>query len=581
MPTTIELTTHAIRLCREERGRLSAVEEYPIAEGQDALQALAEAALPAPLGRVRVALHGPDMLIRTMVQPACPPDRLDRIVRFELANTGDREEVTASWHLVRAMGSGDMRLLTMMAKRSLIAEVRQALKAHGGTLIGLTTPALGLFHSYRAMQIEEEGASILLDLGGASTHLALVQDGELVFLRSQSPGAEDLVAQVADVRRISTAAALDLLLRIRHAAPSDIQEAVRGAAAQIATLINANIKFAKAQLRIDSIEPKTVWVAGGGAQLPGLCAALGERLGMLVRPINPFIGLTPAFAPERMDELAILPSPWATTLGVARAPSLELDALSEERQGRERYWRTEGVLRLAAAICVLLVIAAGVRQSLAIATSAAAVAVLEGDDGKGLVPRAEAQRTNLDRIMAVKVAAAHQLAWLDGQSRPGRIAAELLNAIAAQEDPVTCQVLLQSFRVQRAHGQVVVAIEGFAQSSGTHTTDNVLHTFERGLVRRYPAIAWLQQTPMPIDSTKQQFHYLLGITDTPTEVVARSVAGDGTLQLRVRPAVAADPEAVARVAAIQARDTQPRVEVTVLPVGHAGQPQAFPIDFSD
>src|SRR5258708_27831882 len=123
MLTTIEVTSRAIRLCREDKGRITALESYDIPAGSDPLHALANAPLPSPLGGVRVVMQHGDMLLRTMVQPPCPIERLGKIVRFELQSAGEAEAVAATWHLVAGMGSGDMRLITQVTKRKLIDEL--------------------------------------------------------------------------------------------------------------------------------------------------------------------------------------------------------------------------------------------------------------------------------------------------------------------------------------------------------------------------------------------------------------------------------------------------------------------------
>jgi hypothetical protein len=590
MLTTIEVTSRAIRLCREEQGRITALESFEIAPGSDPLQALAAAPLPNPLGRVRVVMQHGDMLLRTMVQPPCPIERLGKIVRFELQSSGEAEAVATTWHLVAGMGSGDMRLITLVTKRKLIDELRAALKLHGGKLEALVHPAIGLYQAYRALGAGEQGASMLVDIGGANLHLVLVVDGELLFMRSQNPGMDELVKQVGELRSLSEPDAAALVAKLGKGAPEDLHEAIKRQAGAVASVLTANIRFAKAQLRLDQLDPKTVWMAGAGAQVYGFAEALAAQMGKPVKPINPFSGTPPALPSERLDRLAALPSPWTVAIGAARAKQLELDAMQEDREQRVLFWRTDGALRVAAALVATLLVLAAVRQEVSIGSSGTLVDMLDGHgaDKNGMVPKAEKARAELMQLNDAKVLATSRLNWIDGERRPGRIAVELFSAIAEQEDPANCPVFLSSYKIARQGGQVVADIEGFAQGSGKRASDAVLRLFEQGLVKRYPPITAIKQLPKPIDPTRQQFHYLITISDQPAEVT-REAGGDAAklkLTLALPPGV--DAEGAARVAATRER-TKGEASVTVKvvppaptdPKDKSSQPQDIVVSFKD
>jgi hypothetical protein len=170
-----------------------------------------------------------------------------------------------------------------------------------------------------------------------------------------------------------------------------------------------------------------------------------------------------------------------------------------------------------------------------------------------------------------------RLAWIDGERRPGRIALEILGAIAAQSNPTDCPVFLHSYKLKRQPGLVTVEIEGHAEGNGKNATDTVLHNFERGLIKRYLPIVAIKQLPKPIDSSRQQFHYILTITDQPAE--AKPTKGQGfTLDLTVPNGVEFD--SAARAAALRARTDQDVVTVLVSTIA-GGKPQSVSIPFKN
>jgi Tfp pilus assembly PilM family ATPase len=515
----IEISSSSIRLVRERDGRLLGMDSWPIPAGADPLVALSAAPLPGGLGRVAVLMHHDDMLIRSLLQPAADQERLNRLVRFELASmSGDGGEATAiSWHAVNvSLGDGaDLRVLALLAKPALISRLRDCLAVHGGKLVSLIPPSLGLYRSWRGQYPEESGQVAIADIGGKRIHIALVQNGELVFLRTQTPGMDDLVKAVAESRGLPEIEASKLVARLGKGAPEDLHTLIGKHAGAMAAGITAAVRFAKAQLKMDTFEISKLYISGAGAQVFGFSEALHERLGIPVRIINPFSGVLSALATDELDRIAALPSPWTPAIGAALAKSFELDALQDERSRKVQFWRTDGILRVAMAAVVTLLVLALVHRELDLASARSAISALKGDKQDGLVPVALAQHDKLQHLQESRQGAQDKLHWLDDQRRPGRIAVELLSAIAAQQDPQTCPVVLTLYHVSRIDHAVSVQIEGYAKSAGAKGTAVVLSEFEDGLKRRYPLIS--QMTPRTRASAldNQPFAYDILLKDDP------------------------------------------------------------------
>lgn len=575
MLTTVEVSSRAIRLIRTDAKGIQDFEHFPVPAGGDPLQALENAPLPSPLGKVRVVMSHADMLLRTMLQSPTSPERLDRLVHFELQN--GEEAVAVSWFSAEVPGADDLRLLTMTIKQKLIDQLKRALAKHGGKLAALTHPAIGLYETYRATVGSETGSAILADVGGTHVHLALVHDGNLVFVRTQTPGMDELVRGVAELRTLPENDAAALVAKLGKGAPSDLHEAIKRQVSQIAGVLTANVRFAKAQLKFDALDPKAIWLTGAGAQVHGFIDGLAERMGMAVKPLNPFSGIRVTGANERLDRHSALPSAWAVALGTARTKDVTLDALADERSRSRDYWQSKGVLRIAAAAVAALFVLALVRQELNISGAGASISKLNGTtEAPGLVPVAKDKRKKLDELSTTKGLDTSRLAWIDGERRPGRVALELLGVISAQSNPTDCPVFLQSYKLSRQPGLVTVEIQGHAEGTGKFATDQVLHTFERGLIKRYPPIVAIKQRPQPIDSSRQQFHYILTISDQPAAAKASS-GKPLSIDLTVPHGV--DQDGAARVAALRARTDQDAVTVQVANPG--GKPKPVQITFKN
>lgn len=513
MPTTIEVTASAIRLCVTDDKRITGLESWPVPVGADPLAALASVPLPDGLGRVRVLLHHDDLLTRTLVQPACAPERLDKLVRFELgdlASPGSDEAPPSaiSWHLVPVAGAdGDMRVLAQVARLRLVDRVRQSLATRGAKLAALTHPAIGLFHAFKAQAPGHQGVACLIDVGGSHVHLVLVKDGDLVFMRSHAPGMDETMRQVAAKRGIPEADAAALVRKISEGSPDDLKDLIAHQAGAISAAITANVRFCRTQLKLTEFEPTQVFVAGAGSLAHGFVATLAARTHLPVRLINPFAGQISRLPTDLSDRLAGLPSPWAVVIGGASAPAWELDALADERQARTQYWRSEGALKVAAVAAVLFAGIGIVATETALAHAGGRLAELEAT-----VPKAQDLAKQINAGREKQVADANRLLWLDAERRPGRVAVELLSCIAHLQDPATCPVVLTSYQLARQPGMLVVELSGSATSAKV-SAETAIRAFKSGLQQQYPAITAIDELPTVIDKDRLSFKYRLAIPD--------------------------------------------------------------------
>ena len=473
MTAAIEITSRSLRLVVVEDRQLVQLRSWPIPAGADPVKSLGTIDLPPRLGPVRVLIGNEEVLARLLLQPLCPRERLDRVVGFELSGGGDAEAPLADWTVVPGFGSGDHRVFGLAVKRALVQRLRQALAVHGARLAALTHPAVGMYHAWRSAG--GAGSALLADVGGAATHIAVVRDDELALVRTLPLGMDTLVAQIAELRSLPLPEANRLVTQLRSSSPEEVQHLVKRQAGQIAVALTGAVKFAKAQLQIDDWQPAAIALAGAGAQVHAFAEAIAERAGIPTRPFNPFAGLTSTLPNEEMDRQAGLPSPWAAALGGAVANRLVVDALADERRSSARFWSTDGALRVGVALAAVAVITGLALNEVQIGRTAA--------EGARLGPPA------------------------------GRVASELLAAVASVQHPERCPVALTAYRIRRSGAGLTVELEGWAHSVGRMRTSDVLHAFEAGLLSQYPPIVTIDERPQPIDRDRQRFHLVLAIPD--------------------------------------------------------------------
>lgn len=585
MLTAIEIASRSIRLCQIQDRRVVALESYPVPADMDPIEVLQSVPLPTGIGKVRVVIHHEDVLVRALVQPPCDAERMERVVRFELGNSAGNEPVLFAWRRINNITEGeDLRVLAVVAKERFIRRLREALHHHGASLASVQHPAVALFQAWRARGNNEKETCLLADVGGSQVHLALVHEGELIFVRSQSPGMDEMVKQVMALRGIAEADAITLVSQIGKNMPGDLQELIRKQATSLASALSANVRFARAQLQVERIEPISIWLSGSGARVHTFPECLAEQMKIPVRLVNPFAGLPLAMSSERLDRIAALPSSWTPVLGSAHDEETCLDVLEDERRARRQKLTTMGAIKIAVALVAALLVLAVAFQELSIwRTQTISDELIKGTGiGDGAVTRAENLNKEVQKLAEKIALESERVAWLDKERRPGRVAVECLAAIDSSRNADDCKVMLDTFKVLRQDSSskngrsskqdtgVRIELVGRAETGSKRDTGAVLRAFESALVKSYPPITGLSQKPTSSSNPMYQpFRWVLTVADQPVSEKSRSTEtsnGKTGLKLVVTaPAGSLDLEAVARVAAVRARTNEPFVKVAVIP----------------
>lgn len=488
MFSTVEVSHSAIRVVQCSRDSVEEIDEFPVPEGADPINSLGTISLSGSLGAVRLILHHDDFMLGSMVQAPCPEDRLAKLIEFEMnASLGEQaEQSLINWYVTATGGaSGEMRILTAVTKHSLIERIEEALKVNKGRLQSLVPAGLGLFECWKQQGLG--GNALLLDIGGHHTHVAIVEEGELLFLRSAPIGASEVVKDIAELRSIDQDAARELVGKLNKNTPDDIKEIIVRHAAAIAQQVNNVLRFARAQLKLKDIAFDRIYFSGAAGRLPFLIDSCARQLNAPAVVFNPYPRAAVSLPPSQMDAIAELPSGWAPALGTAQADTVRLDGLHQRHRETRQFRETSGILRLAAVLSVAMLVWAFINQQLTSSSIDDSMEVLQGENDDGLIPVAETQQQQINNLQNELKSIRSQASFIDGERRPGRITHELLAAITSIQDQNTCPISLQSMTVERpGQGLVVVEIHGRAQSVDRLDTATVISRFTEQLAQRFP-----------------------------------------------------------------------------------------------
>ena len=241
MVTTIELGPQEIRWCRVEQGRIVDMARQKVSG--DPIAALRDMAWPGPLGPTKILIRHNDILIRSMGVAPGPRDKMERILGFELRSFVGEEQYPSMRFTFRSADNvvgNDVRALTLLTKQGLIDELTEAVKGHGGKLIGISHPLTGLFQAVERQAPENiQRPSIILH--GESDQLTIVamSDGDILGAVTHNPGTADFDGQDGQAIGMSLAGA-----------------------------INAKLRMLKSQIGMPNFTPEFIFLSGSFLTLP-------------------------------------------------------------------------------------------------------------------------------------------------------------------------------------------------------------------------------------------------------------------------------------------------------------------------
>ncbi|MEK7652198.1 MAG: type IV pilus assembly protein PilM [Patescibacteria group bacterium] len=172
-------------------------------------------------------------------------------------------EMTLSWSIIEKMPDGKTRILLTAVPNSILRSYLKIFQQAKLEPVALEIEALALI---RALIGDDKGSILIIDVGAKSTHLNIVENGNLLLTRNIPMGGDTITQKIAESLKISLVRAeqfkKDFGLTQSNLIPENIKP------------ILANIKSEAKQLQgIYQARGKKfdkIMIVGGTANLPGL-----------------------------------------------------------------------------------------------------------------------------------------------------------------------------------------------------------------------------------------------------------------------------------------------------------------------
>jgi type IV pilus assembly protein PilM len=260
---------------------------------------------------VRLGIANQRVVVRTLQLPLIEDEKeLDTAIRFRAQDQIPMPlEQAVLDHRIVSKGTGpegerQMEVLTVAARRDMVASLLDALRKAGLRPVGIDLSAFGMIRALdnsKLMPVEEDeeegqiATTTLYCYLGDITNLAVARRGECLFTRVAPFGIESIAQRVAESQNMAMEEARDALLDVGleeslegFGDPEEagsIREALEQGASKLVDELRLSLDFYSAQEGASPVE--RVVLCGPGGSVPGLPERIQVALGLGIEVMTP------------------------------------------------------------------------------------------------------------------------------------------------------------------------------------------------------------------------------------------------------------------------------------------------------
>lgn len=250
-------------------------------------------------GALNYALPSQAVFARYLSLPVSSPEDLNQIIGFEAQQNVPFpiDEVVWDYQPLGEPHEGKLNVVLLAVKTDRLEEVNKAVEHSGFVPQVIDVAPMALLNAFRYNYGDEEGCSLLIDIGARTTNLLFVE-GSKSYSRSIPVGGNTITAAVAKEFHQPIEAA-ELMKKEKgfvslggpYADPEDevlarISKLARTSLTRLHAEIARSISFYRANQ--GGTQPLRIYLAGGAVSMPYMLEFFSEKLQMPVAFFNPF-----------------------------------------------------------------------------------------------------------------------------------------------------------------------------------------------------------------------------------------------------------------------------------------------------
>jgi type IV pilus assembly protein PilM len=243
---------------------------------------------------VAASLSGNAVIVKKISLPQMTDAELAESIRWEAEQyiPFDVQDVNLDYQILDAGGTAgktSMDVLLVAAKKDKIADYTGVIAQAGRTPVVMDVDAFAIQNAFEAnYDVEPDAVNVLMNVGASATNINIVSGGASLFTRDISIGGNAFTEAIQREFNLPFEQAEQAKRGggTANVKAEDLAPVMKAVAENVLLEIQKTFDFFRATATTDRLD--RIMLCGGASRVDGLAAALGERFGLPVEPLNPF-----------------------------------------------------------------------------------------------------------------------------------------------------------------------------------------------------------------------------------------------------------------------------------------------------
>ena len=244
------------------------------------------------------AVPGRAVIIKKIQLPAQEQAELEANVEFEATNVipESLENVNLDYQVLSYVEDGSkMDVLLVAVKKEIINSYTQVIQEAGLTPAIMDVDYFAMENMYEASyEIQPDTVVGLIHVGARYTSINVLKNGVSTFTGDLQVGGEAFTEGLVQALQISydQAETFKVTGSLEGKKNADLQSLLKPSCESLAEEVSRTLSLYAGMAAEEGIH--SIYLSGGSAKVPGLCALLGEKMGVPVQLAEPFRGFNVA-----------------------------------------------------------------------------------------------------------------------------------------------------------------------------------------------------------------------------------------------------------------------------------------------
>ncbi|MDR1196464.1 MAG: pilus assembly protein PilM [Endomicrobium sp.] len=238
-----------------------------------------------------LSIGGIDLLARDFLLPKMAPENVEGAVMIEAENSifETLDDMYSDYEVLSDSGEDNMDVLFVASPKDHISHILDSFSQSELDIVGVTPDNIALANCFLAFEEKRAFSEsvVLVNIGHEISNIAIIDRGELKFIRNVSFGGLDVTKEIAEIYEVdlSTAEQIKRQPSLWESIGLNVKNVLKKSSSNLLEAVFRSMEHSVSRQKIGKVDK--ILLTGGGAILTGIDGFIYETLGVSAEKWNP------------------------------------------------------------------------------------------------------------------------------------------------------------------------------------------------------------------------------------------------------------------------------------------------------